>query len=138
MRRVRALVFTCIALLAALDARAGAGPLEIAAFTWLELLDEGRFDEAWREAAPLLHETTTAETWKERMRQLRGGFGPVSSRDGVDRAYHTTLEGAPDGTYFTLRIRTRLADGGERIEIVTLTSRAGSEAYRVAAYGIKR
>lgn len=139
MTRARALVRAALLLLASFapaSAFASEGPLEIAAMTGLALVDEGRYEDAWREAAPLLHDGTSLAQWSETTRRLREPLGRVVSREVLEKAYHTTLEGGPDGTYFTLRIRARLSGGGERIELVTLS--AGSDPqYRVAVYGLK-
>lgn len=137
-RRVACVLSLAIALSLGSAARAAEpGPLEIAAFTWLELLDAGRFEDAWRESDPLLRQGIDRASWIAATKGLRDALGPVASREGVDRSYHTALEGAPAGHFFTLRIRTRLAGGGERIEIVTLVGGA-EPSYRVAAYGLKR
>ncbi len=114
------------------------GPLEIAATTWLELLDQGRFADAWRESAQQLRDGTTESAWTEATRKVRAEFGgAVQSRMFVGKDYHRQLEGEPDANYFTLRSQTALADGTARLEIVTLTAGADGQ-YRAAAYGIKR
>jgi len=139
--RVARRVGIAIALIAAIaparPAAAADGPLEIAALTWLGLLDEGRFEDAWREGAPLLRDGVTQERWVAATRRLRDELGRIASRAVIDKAYHRQIEGGPDGTYFTLRIRTALVGAGERIEIVTLTAGADGQ-YRTVAYGIKR
>ena len=117
-------------------AHAGEGPLERVAGAWLELLDAGRFDDAWQAGAALLRRVPESQ-WTEETRRLREGYGPVVSRAAVVKDYHQQLEGAPDGTYFTLRFRSRLTDGREIVEVVTLTAEADQQ-YRVALYGIKR
>ena len=138
-RRARlALAWVGIAALVAAPAlaRASEGPLERTAGAWLELLDTGRFDDAWRGGAALLRREGEAQ-WTEETRRLREEYGPVESRTAVVKDYHQQLEGAPDGVYFTLRFRTLLASGGEIVEVVTLTPEADQQ-YRVAVYGIKR
>jgi hypothetical protein len=137
LRRGVCLVALACTLVAPPLARATEGPLEIAALTWLELLDQSRFDDAWREGAPLLRDGVTQQQWVDATKKLRAELGPVAERTVVDKAYHQQIEGGPDGHYFTLRIRSRLASGGERVEIVTLTAGADQQ-YRAAAYGIKR
>ena len=118
-------------------AAAEAGPLEVAAYGWLELLDAGRFDDAWREGADLLRSGVTQSQWSEAMRNVREGFGPVASRSVAAKDYHRQIDGGPDGDYFTLRINTELVDGREVIEVVTLTAGSG-QTYRTAAYGTRR
>jgi hypothetical protein len=68
---------------------------------------------------------------------VREGFGAVASRTRLTRDFHMQLEGAPDGKYFTLRFRTRLAGGRQEIEVVTLSADDDGR-YRVVAYGLKR
>lgn len=114
-----------------------AGPLEIAAYGWIELLDAGRFDDAWREGAELLRSGVTQSQWSDAMRKVRDGFGAIASRRVASKDYHRQIEGGPDANYFTLRIVTSLADGREVVEIVTLTAGA-DQKYRTAAYGTKR
>jgi hypothetical protein len=113
------------------------GPLEIAAYGWLELLDAGRFDDAWREGADLLRSGVTQAEWTAATRNVRDGFGAVASRSVTNKDYHREIEGGPAGNYFTLRIVTRLADGREVVEVVTLLAGA-DQKYRTAAYGTKR
>jgi hypothetical protein len=113
------------------------GPLEIAAYGWLELLDAGRFDDAWREGDELLRSGVTQSQWSEATRKVRAGFDAVASRRVANKDYHRQIEGGPDGNYFTLRIATSLAGGREVVEIVTLTAGA-DQKYRTAAYGTKR
>jgi hypothetical protein len=114
----------------------GEGPLEVAATSWLQLLDQGRFDEAWREAADLLRSGGSAQDWIEATRRLREKYGAAESRELLAKDYHQQFDGAPDGIYFTLRYRTHFSSG-DQIELVTLTPDV-SQRYRVGAYGIKR
>ena len=125
-----------LALLVAIPAAANDGPLERAAGSWLALLDAGRFDDAWREAADLLRRSTSQAEWQDATRRLREEMGTVAAREAVTRDYHQDLNGIP-GIFFTLRFRTRLADGREVVEVLTLTPDAGQQ-YRAAAYGLKR
>ena len=128
---------TAVALALPHRVAAADGPLEIAATTWLELLDQGRFADAWRESAPQLRDGTTERAWTEATHEVRANFDAVVSRTYVSKDYHRQLEGEPDANYFTLRSQTTLANGTTRLEIVTLTAGADGQ-YRAAAYGIKR
>jgi hypothetical protein len=114
-----------------------AGPLETAVYGWLELLDAGRFDDAWQNADPLLREGVSQAEWTTATRKVRDGFGAIASRHVASKDYHRQIEGGPDGNYFTLRIDTSFGDGRRVVEVVTLTAGSGG-TYRTVAYGIKR
>ena len=113
------------------------GPLETAAYGWLELLDAGRFSDAWRDAAPLLRDGVTQAEWETATRKVRDKFGAIASRHVASKDYHRQIDGGPDGNYFTLRIVTSFVDGSEAVEVVTLMAGADG-TYRAVAYGIKR
>jgi hypothetical protein len=137
--RSTAIVAALCALLGASRAIAAdfQGPLESAAYGWLELLDAGRFDDAWREGDPLLREGVTQSQWTEATRKVRDGFGAIASRHVGGKDYHRQIEGGPDGNYFTLRVVTGFGDGREVVEVVTLAADP-DQTYRAVAYGIKR
>ena len=125
-----------LAVLITSPARASDGPLERAAGSWLALLDAGRFDDAWNQGAELLRSSESRSEWEDATRRLRESMGAVASREAVTKDYHQDLNGVP-GIFFTLRFRTRLEDGREVVEVVTLTPDA-SQQYRAVAYGLKQ
>ena len=138
MRRAIAIAAALLASFASVRAAAEfQGPLETAAYEWLALLDAGRFDDAWRAGDALLRDGVTQAQWTEATRTVRDGFGAVASRRVANKDYHRQIEGGPDGDYFTLRVVTQFSSGREVVEVVTLTAGA-DQAYRPAAYGIKR
>lgn len=118
-------------------AQATPNPLDGAALHWLGLLDAGKFAEAWQAGGALLRASTSEDDWIVATERVREGFGVVDSRMRLTRDFHMELEGEPDGKYFTLRFRTRLASGREEIEVVTLAADDDGR-YRVVAYGLKR
>ena len=133
-----ACVLVALALVA--DSRTAAafnGPLESGGYAWLELLDQGRFDDAFREGGELLRSGVTQAEWTAATRKVRDGFGAVASRDVISKDYHRQIDGGPPGDSFTLRIHTRMADGREVVEVVTLMA-GTDQKYRTVAYGTKR
>ena len=134
------IAFALIVLALVAGSRAAAafdGPLESAGYAWLEALDQGRFDDAFRDGDALLRSGITQSQWTEATRRVREGFVAVASRDVISKDYHRQIDGGPAGNYFTLRIRTRMADGREMVEIVTLMA-GPDQKYRPVAYGTKR
>ncbi len=112
---------------------------EIAAQTagekWLTLLDRGEYAKAWDECAQLFRQRVTREQWTESLPSTRGSFGPARSRKVEVAAYKTTLPGAPDGQYVTVRYRTsfEMKDGAE--EWMTLAFEDG--VWRPTGYFIR-
>jgi len=138
--RARRIAWALLGLILAAGAHTAAafnGPLEAAAYTWLEFLDQGRFDDAFREGDTLLRSGVTQSEWTEATRKVRDGFGAVASRAAISKDYHRQIDGGPPGNYFTLRIHTRMTDGREVVEILTLTA-GTDQKYRTVAYGTKR
>jgi len=120
------------------SAQAAEGPLESAATRWLQLLDQGRFDDAWNEGTPLLHKDITQSEWTQGTRRVRERFGTVQSRQLLAKDYQMHMEDAPDDNYFTLRYLTSFTDGRpSAVELITLVL-APDGQYRPAAYGLKR
>jgi len=119
-------------------ARAEPAPaFDVAVTSWLELLDQGRYDEAWREGSDLLRQGVTQFQWTEETRGLREKYGHPLSHEIVVRDYQLQFPGGPDGKYFTLRVVTKFDDGKQALEIVTVALTPDME-WRVAAYGIKK
>jgi len=137
-KRVATVFFLLLAIALPRASRAADGPLETAAYAWLGLLDTERWADAWREGGPLLRDGVTESEWIEATQRVRENWGPIESRTTVDKGYHTQIDGGPDGQYFTLRIKTHFMNGGEKLEIVTLTATPPDQQYRAVAYGIKR
>ena len=134
------IAFALIVLALVAGSRAAAafdGPLESAGYAWLEALDQGRFDDAFRDGDALLRSGITQSQWTEATRKVREGFVAVASRDVISKDYHRQIDGGPPGNYFTLRIHTRMADGREVVEVVTLMA-GTDQKYRTVAYGTKR
>ncbi|HVG04761.1 MAG TPA: DUF4019 domain-containing protein [Burkholderiaceae bacterium] len=92
---------------------------------WLVLLDRGEYAKAWEECAQLFRQRVTREQWVDSLPATRGSFGPVRSRKVEVAAYKTSLPGAPDGQYVTVRYRTsfEMKDGAE--ELLTLAFEDG-------------
>ena len=102
---------------------------------WLTLLDRGEYAKAWEECAQLFRQRVTREQWVDSLPATRGSFGPVRSRKVEVAAYKTSLPGAPDGQYVTVRYRTsfEMKDGAE--ELMTLAFEDG--LWRPTGYFIR-
>ena len=102
---------------------------------WLTLLDRGEYAKAWEECAQLFRQRVTREQWTDTLPSQRGSFGPVRSRKVEVAGFKTSLPGAPDGQYVTVRYRTsfEMKDGAE--ELITLAFEGG--LWRPTGYFIR-
>lgn len=102
---------------------------------WLGLLDRGEYGKAWDECAQLFRQRVTREQWIESLPSTRAPFGAVKSRKVEVAGYKTSLPGAPDGQYVTVRYRTSFETKENVEEVVTLVFEEG--VWRPTGYSIR-
>ena len=102
---------------------------------WLGLLDRGDYGKAWDDCAPLFRQRVTREQWVDSLPSTRAPFGAVKSRKVEVAAYKTSLPGAPDGQYVTVRYRTTFEKKDNAEELVTLVLDDG--VWRPTGYFIR-
>ncbi|WP_313915386.1 DUF4019 domain-containing protein [Tahibacter sp.] len=94
---------------------------------WLELLDAGRFEQAWTEAAPSLRSGTDLARWTQDVRKARHSDAAVTCRHGL------ALERLDHPPRIAALFVTEFADGHRIGEKVTLPADA-AQAGDVTAY----
>jgi len=102
---------------------------------WLGLLDRGEYAKAWDDCAPLFRQRVTREQWVDSLPSTRAPFGAMKSRKVEVAAYKTSLPGAPDGQYVTVRYRTSFEKKDNTEELVTLVFEDG--VWRPTGYFIR-
>ena len=121
----------------------GAAPVQDAedaaqqsAEAWLDLVDEGRYDESWEEAASLVKTAVTKDDWGRGIASARRPLGKLVSRIVKSRTYAETLPGAPDGRYVVIQYETTFENKKSAVE--TITPMMDSDGrWRVSGYYIK-
>jgi hypothetical protein len=107
-----------------------------AAEEWLELVDQGKYEESWTEAAALFKSAVTAEQWENAISAARRPFGSLISREVRSSVYTTSLPGAPDGEYFVIQYNTSFSNKERAVETVTpMMDEDGT--WRVSGYFVK-
>jgi hypothetical protein len=86
---------------------------------WLELVDQGKYDQSWAEAARLFKGAVTKEKWREAASAVRAPLGKLVSRKLKSRQYGKTLPGAPDGEYVVIQYDSSFENKKEAVETVT-------------------
>lgn len=105
-----------------------------AAEKWLALLDAGEFGKAWDQGAKLFRERVPRARWVEQLPKDRA-FGKLVSRRAEISSYKTSLPGAPDGEYVTVRFVSSFDKKTDAEELLTLVYEG--EAWRVLGYGVR-
>ncbi len=108
---------------------------QAAAEKWLGLIDSGEYAKSWEQCARLFRERVTREQWVGTLPTTRAPFGAVKSRKVDAAAYKTSLPGAPDGQYVTVRFRTTFEKKESAEELVTLAWE--DDAWRPTGYFIR-
>jgi hypothetical protein len=107
-----------------------------AAKAWLALVDDGKYDESWSEAATYFRNAVEKAKWQQQMEAFRDPLGEITSRTVKNAKYYTSLPGAPDGEYVVIQFETSFANKEEAIETVT-PMRDDDGSWRVSGYYIK-
>jgi hypothetical protein len=105
-----------------------------AAEKWLALLDAGEYGKAWDAGAKLFQERVPRERWVENLPKDRS-FGKLKERRSEVASFRTSLPGAPDGEYVTVRFSSNFENKNDAEELMTLVFENG--AWRVLGYGIR-
>jgi hypothetical protein len=108
-----------------------------AAVAFLDLLDRGDFEEAWRQSATYLRSDIPLETWLGQLYQVRGQAGSLLERRQTDYNYtKEQIEGIPEGEYMSFFYASRFDNHSAARERVTLYLEAGV-SWRIAGYFIE-
>lgn len=108
-----------------------------AAVAFLDLLDNGNVEEAWRQSATYLRSDIPLETWLEQLNQVRGQAGSLLERSQTDYNYtKEQIEGIPEGEYLSFFYASRFSNHNAARERVTLYHEAGT-SWRVVGYFIE-
>lgn len=127
------------ALLLALALAAAAadnGPAQQAALAWLALLDQGRYSQAWDQAAPLLQKNITRQKWEGLLKGLAAKTGPAGQRKLLQSQALSDPPGAPAGKYLVLVYAPGFAKSPANLEQLTLREDPQGQ-WQVAGYYLK-
>ena len=86
---------------------------------WMELIDSGRYREAWRLGSRYFKRVVTADELVQAMEEHRAPLGAVDTRALRNATRTDSLPGAPDAPYAVFHFQTVFADGTTVVETVT-------------------
>ncbi|HEY7768198.1 DUF4019 domain-containing protein, partial [Longimicrobium sp.] len=101
--RVMAALVSLLIAASAADAQTPEQDAVRAMEAWTKLVDEGRYDEAWRQAAPAVQEHVPLPAWEASLRGARGSLGTVSGRVLESAEVISAPPGAPAGEWVRVR-----------------------------------
>jgi len=88
---------------------------------WLELVDQGRWDDSYRATGTAFRKLNTAQAWAAASERVRVPLGPVTSRTLLSQEDVP----APPSGYQLVKFRTAFAGKAEAVETVTLEREGG-------------
>ena len=138
--RMRSLAWLCLAagllVTPSWSAEAPEDTAQVAAESWLNLVDQGSYEASWDRAAKLFKGTVTKEQWKQAAAGARTPLGKLVSRKVKSREFTQKLPGAPDGKYVVIQFATVFENKDAAVETVTPMLDPDG-AWRVSGYFVK-
>lgn len=141
MKHTRSFQLFCAALLCAGCAGAPEQSTENrqlinAARDWLILLDDQRYQDAWRHSAGYFKRANTEDELLRFGVEVRRPLGHRASREVWQQAFHEELRGRDSGRFFLVSFRTNFEDSAAAaFEHLILENEAG--AWSVAGYSFR-
>lgn len=104
-----------------------------AAEAFLSLIDQGKYQDSWKEASSWLRNNVNADQWAEHAGSYREPLGAIDHREFKSVEFQDTLDDMPDADYAFVFFETSLSDNGDVSEMVGLVLDTDSN-WRVIGY----
>lgn len=105
----------------------------IAAKSWVDLVDQGRYGESWDTASSLLKRTMSKAEWQRVLDATRKPLGAVASRTIADQRMAPNPKGLPPGDYMVLLYSTAFTAKPKGKELITMEKGSDGQ-WRVMTY----
>jgi hypothetical protein len=103
---------------------------------WLNLVDQGKYTESWKEAATLFRNAINQGQWEQTLQAIHKPLGKLVTRKIKTKTYRTSLPAAPDGEYVVIEFDSSFEKKKSAVETVTpMMDKDGK--WRVSGYYIK-
>ena len=136
MRRFARLLLVSWCLMAFVPSYANEPQMDLApAYTWLELLDNGRYYQTWQYASQKFKQRIDASQWDQVLKGTRAKLGELQNRNLIGYGKRNKFSGLPDGDYWVLKFASEYAKASALSEILVLTEEQGK--LQVVAYFIQ-
>ena len=114
----------------------GKGEAVRTAQAWVALLDAGKYDDSWKQAARPLKQAVSLKKWKLTMTPLRDPLGALGTRQEKAAQLTREIAGAPDAQYAVVEVSTSFANKAAATETVTLIWEKDGR-WRVSSYALR-
>ncbi len=112
------------------------GAAQVAAASWLALVDAGDFAGSWDLSAALFRQAVTQAAWVKQLGEVRAALGKLDARKLRSSTPTDRLPDQPDGKYVVLEYDASFARKPSAIETVT-TMLDPDGSWRVAGYFVR-
>jgi hypothetical protein len=103
---------------------------------WLKLVDTGKYEASWDQAAKLFKASVTKKQWKQAATAARSPLGKLISRKVQSSEYTKKLPGAPDGNYVIIQFTSVFEEKASAVETATVMLDSDG-VWRVSGYFIR-
>ncbi len=107
-----------------------------AALDWLALVDAGKFETTWDEAATSFQKAQAKPEWAKGLGGARPTMGKLVTRTFISHEVRTAIPNLPPGKYITVRFTTVFEKHANGSESVTLV-KDGARGFRMMSYLLK-
>lgn len=136
--RTFASVLVLFCLFAAIKPALAQAPEDKARFAaeqWIVLVDDGQYDESWKEASKIFQGANPAAEWPKKAETDRTQLGAKQSRKLKDIKNVSGGKGLPNGQYVIVKYQSSYANKKVATETITAVQESDG-VWRVAAYAV--
>ena len=129
------IVFTLLILIGTFPALAADDEQVQSAYSWLEMIDAGKYEESWNLSGSFFKGELSRDQWLHALTKARKPLGNLRSREVRSVTETGSLPGAPDGEYVIFIFTSSFEGQDSATETLTLTKENGE--WRLVGYFIR-
>ena len=134
MRKVAIILFVLsVVTIKVAVAQAAEDKARFAAEQWIVLVDDGQYDESWKEASKIFQSSNPENDWQKKAESERNQLGQRQSRKLKDIKTTSTVKGLPAGQYILVKYQSSYANKKGLTETIAAVQEADGN-WRVASY----
>ena len=131
-------ILSAFVLYISIHAAVAQGPEDKARFAaeqWIVLVDDGQFEQSWKEASKIFQDANPSPEWQKKTESDRAQMGSKQSRKLKDIKPINTAKGLPSGQYYMVKYLSSYANKKTATETI-MAVLDGDGTWRVASYTV--